>query len=173
MSITLHMVTSLDGFACKENNDIAWMDATWGTYDKGVEMNADILKTIDCYIMGSHTYELALQLGWPYGETHTIVVTSRNLPDPNKNVEFYASDLKALAQQNAHKNAWLVGGPLLCQEFLKLNLVNEVCLTIVPIVLGEGISLFKGSEHKLQLKEMTAFKNGMIDLWYQVIPAES
>ncbi len=168
MSVTLHMVASLDGFIAKKDNDVSWMDAPENTYDKGVEMTADVLETIDCYVMGSHTYELALELGWPYGDTQTIVVTSRTLPSTRKSVEFYSGDLKVLAQKFEQKNVWLVGGAMLCQEFLRLNLVDEVCLTVVPILLGEGVALFGGNEHTLRLKEVTAFKNGMVDLWYTV-----
>ena len=168
MSVTLHMVASLDGFITKKGNDVSWMDPPGDTYDQGMEMTADVLETIDCFIMGSHTYELALELGWPYGDTQTIVVTSRIFPPARESVEFYSGDLKALAEKLQQKNVWLVGGAILCQEFLRLNLVDEVCLTIVPILLGDGISLFGGSEHKLHLKDVTAFKNGMIDLWYTV-----
>lgn len=168
MNVTLHMVASLDGFVAKKDNDVSWIDASWDTYDKGVEMTADVLKTIDCYIMGSHTYELALKLGWPYGDTQAIVVTNRELTSTRKSVEFYSGDLKALMKKLGQKNVWLVGGPTLCQEFLRLNLVDKVCLSIVPILLGSGLALFAGSEQKLHLKDMTAFKNGMIDLWYEV-----
>jgi len=166
MSITLHMVVSLDGFIAKKDNDVAWMDAPENTYAQGVEMTAEVLETIDCYVMGSRTYELALELGWPYGETQTIVVTSRTFLSTRKNVEFYAGDLKALAEKLGSKNIWLGGGAMLCQEFLRLKLVDEICLTVVPTILGDGIALFGGSAHNLRLKEVTAFKNGMIDLWY-------
>lgn len=166
--VTIHMVSSLDGFIAKEDNDVSWMDASWDSYDKGMEITADVIKTIDCYIMGSHTYEMALKLGWPYGDTQTIVVTNRELTSTRNSVEFYSGDLKALIKKFGQKHVWLVGGPTLYQEFLRLNLVDEICLSIVPILLGGGIALFGGSEQKLRLKDMTAYKNGMIDLWYEV-----
>ena len=104
MSVTLHMVASLDGFIAKKDNDVSWMEASWATYDKGVEITADILKTIDCYIMGSRTYELALKLGWPYGDTQTIVTTTRKLTSTRTTVEFYSGDLKALMKKLGQKN---------------------------------------------------------------------
>lgn len=173
MSITLHMAVSLDGLVGKDDNDISWMEASWSNYPEGQELSAEhvaeVLSSIDCYIMGSKTYELALKLGWPYGDKQTLVVTKRKLTTDKKNVEFCSSDLPALAKNLENKKAWLVGGPVLCQEFLRLKLVDQICLTVFPIVLGKGVSLFGGSEHRLVLKEMTAFKNGMVDMWYDVL----
>ena len=166
--VTIHMVTSLDGFIAKKDNDVSWMEASWGIYDKGVGMTPDVMDTIDCYIMGSRTYELALELGWPNGDTQTIVVTNRERSSTRDSVEFYSGDLIALVKELGQKNAWLVGGPTLYQEFLRLSMVDSICLTIVPILLGDGFPLFSGGEQKLRLKDMTAFNNGMIDLWYEV-----
>src|ERR1700761_4887987 len=94
-TITIHMVSSVDGYIAKPDNSIAWFDTT-DTYDKGVtgEDVEQFLKTIDCYIMGAATYELALELskkyGWAYGDTPTIVLTHRQLPVERPNIEFYA-----------------------------------------------------------------------------------
>jgi dihydrofolate reductase len=169
MSVTLHMVTSLDGFIAKKDDDSSWMDVSWSPYDKGKEMTAEILDTIDCYIIGSRTYELALRLGWPYGDKRTIVTTQRKIPAFGPNVEFYSGDLVDLVKDPGQKNAWLVGGPTLAREFFRLKLVDKVCLTVAPILLGQGVALFDGQEQKLHLTDMTAFKNGMIDLWYDVV----
>ena len=79
--ITIHMVSSLDGFIAKKDNSISWFDTSCN-YDKGVEGQnpEEFLKKIDCYVMGSRTYELALELsksyGWAYGDKPTIVITN-------------------------------------------------------------------------------------------------
>jgi dihydrofolate reductase len=81
--ITIHMVSSLDGYIAKKDNSVSWFQ-TNDNYEQGVNVTeqqaAEFLKTIDCYVMGSHTYELALQLskayGWPYGDVPTIVLTT-------------------------------------------------------------------------------------------------
>ena len=81
--ITLHMVSSLDGFIAKKDNSVSWMDST-GVYEAGASISqeeiAAFIKSIDCYVLGSRTYEHALELGWPYGDTPVVVVTSRELP---------------------------------------------------------------------------------------------
>jgi dihydrofolate reductase len=76
-TVTLHVVTSVDGFIAKKDNSVSWMDSPGDVYEKGVaEGNADdVVAAIDCFVLGARTYEHALQLGWPYGDTPTVVVT--------------------------------------------------------------------------------------------------
>ena len=68
--LTVHMVSSLDGYIAKKDNSISWFE-TSDNYEKGVTVAdqdvAAFLKTIDCYVMGSRTYELALKLSKSYG----------------------------------------------------------------------------------------------------------
>src|ERR1700709_2089275 len=92
--VTIHMVSSLDGYIAKKDNSVSWFE-TADKYEKGVDVTKqdveEFLKTIDCYEMGSRTYELALELsksyGWPYGDVPTIVLTHRNLPVDRQNIE--------------------------------------------------------------------------------------
>ena len=179
--VTLHMVSSLDGFIAKKDNDISWME-TASVYEGGVSISheeiAAFLKTIDCYVMGSRTYEHALELGWPYGDTPVVVVTSRAWPPAGtkKNVEFYSGDLQTLVDVKLaprYRNTWLVGGAMLCQHFLELGLVDEIKLTIAPVLLGEGLRLFDGHlpEQKWKLSNTIAYKNGFVELSYSLARA--
>ncbi len=174
-TITLHMVSSLDGFIAKPDNTVSWMDSPGGVYEAGVSISeeevATFLKGIDCYVMGSRTYEHALELGWPYGDTPTVVITNRELPPAKKSVEFYSGDLKKLIDEILAprcRNIWLVGGAMVCQRFLELGLVDEIRLTIAPVLLGEGLRLFGGSltEEHWNLKNVVAYKNGFVELSY-------
>jgi hypothetical protein len=69
--VTLHMVSSLDGFITKKDNSVSWLDSAGSVYEAGVSISeeeaAAFVKVIDCYVLGSRTYEHALELGWPYG----------------------------------------------------------------------------------------------------------
>jgi dihydrofolate reductase len=173
-TVTLHMVSSLDGFIAKKDNTVSWLDSPGSVYEAGVSISAEesaaFLKTIDCYVLGSRTYEHALELGWPYGDTPTVVVTGRELSSTKKNVEFYSGDLKTLVDAKLaprFRNIWLVGGAKLAQRFLELGLVNEIRFTIAPILLGEGLRLFDGlTEKRWNLKNVVAYKNGFVELLY-------
>jgi dihydrofolate reductase len=176
--VTLHVVSSLDGFIAKKDNTISWMDSPGDVYEKGVsEGDADdAVASIDCFVLGSRTYEHALELGWPYGDTPTIVLTSRKLPSSRSTVEFYSGDLRKLVEEilasrygNARcANIWLVGGAKLCQSFLRLGLVDEIRLMIAPVTLGDGLALFGNSdgEQKWLLKNVVGYKNGFVELSY-------
>jgi len=173
-SVTLHMVSSLDGFIARNDNSVSWLDNT-GVYQAGVSISEEeaalFVKGIDCYVLGSRTYDHALELGWPYGDTPTVVVTSREWPPARKSVEFYSGDLKTLVDVKLaprYRNIWLVGGAMLCQRFLELGLVDQIKLTIAPVLLGEGLRLFGGSlpEEKWNLKNVVAYKNGFVELSY-------
>ena len=173
--VTLHMVSSLDGFIAKKDNSVSWLDSIGSVYEAGVSISeeeaAAFVKGIDCYVMGSRTYEHALELGWPYGDTPAMVLTGRKLPTARKSVEFYSGDLKALVEVQLaprYRNIWLVGGAMLCQRFLELGLVDEIMLTIAPVLLGDGLRLFGGSltEERWNLKNVVAYKNGFVELSY-------
>jgi len=172
--VTLHVVSSLDGFIAKKDNTVSWLEGG-SVYEAGVSISdeeaAAFLKAIDCYVLGSRTYEHALQLGWPYGDTPTVVVTNRKLASAKKSVEFYSGDLKKLVDEilaPRYRNIWLAGGAILCQKFLKLGLVDEIRLTIAPVLLGEGLHLFGGDgvEQKWKLKNTVAYENGFVELSY-------
>ena len=66
--ITVHMVSSLDGMIAKKDNSVSWFETT-DYYEKGIDEQgtADFLKTLDCYVMGSRTYEHAMELSKAYG----------------------------------------------------------------------------------------------------------
>jgi dihydrofolate reductase len=176
--VTIHMVSSLDGIIAKKDNSVSWFE-TSDYYEKGVtEQNTEeFLKTIDCYVMGSRTYEHALELsksyGWSYGDVPTIVVTHRNLPVDRTNIEIYSGDLNKLVNERLkpnYKNVWLVGGAMLAKDFIRLKLADEIRLSILPIILGDGTLFFNhiGQEQALHLKDVTTYKSGMVELCYEI-----
>jgi len=176
--ITIHMVSSLDGIIAKKDNSVSWFE-TSDFYEKGVsEQNTEeFLKTIDCYVMGARTYEHALELsksyGWVYGDVPTIVITHRNLPVDRQNIEIYTGDLNKLVNERLktkYKNIWVVGGAMLVKDFIRLKLADEISLSVLPVILGDGTPFFDhiGQEQILHLKDVTAYKTGMVELWYEI-----
>jgi dihydrofolate reductase len=176
--ITVHMVSSLDGIIAKKDNSVSWFD-TSDHYEKGVipENAEEFLKSIDCYVMGSRTYEHALELsksyGWAYGNTPTIVITQRHLPVERPNIEIFSGDLNKLVDEQLkpkYKNVWVVGGAVLAKDFIRLKLANEIRLSVMPIILGDGTVFFDqvGMEQALHLKDVNAYKSGMVELVYEI-----
>lgn len=174
------MISSLDGFIAKKDNSVAWFE-TADYYEKGVELTEQdtekFLKEIDCYVMGSRTYEHALELsksyGWAYGDTPTIVLAHRNLQVGRQNIEIYSGDLNRLVEERlkpAYKRVWIVGGASLVKDFIRLKLADEIRMSIIPIILGEGTLFFDhiGLEQALHLKEVTGYRSGSVELCYEV-----
>jgi dihydrofolate reductase len=178
--ITIHMVSSLDGYIAKKDNSVSWFE-TSDNYENGASFSEQdqekFLKTIDCYVMGSRTYEHAVELsksyGWAYGDTPTIVLTHRKLPIDRQNIETYSGDLIKLVNERLrpnYENVWLVGGAKLTKDFIRLNLADEIRQSIIPIILGEGTPFFDqiGQEQPLHLKDVTAYKSGTVELRYEI-----
>ena len=102
--VTIHMVASLDGFIARKDGRVDWLETSDAFEDGDTldpEFIQEFLKTIDCYVMGSRTYETALAFeargfGWSYGDKPTFVLTRRELPRTRDTVEFYSGDLARL-----------------------------------------------------------------------------
>jgi dihydrofolate reductase len=173
--VTLHMVSSLDGFIARRDNSVSWLEDSGGVYEAGVSISPEeveaFVKSVDCYVMGSRTYEHALELGWPYGDTPCLVLTRRQLHAVKANVEFHSGDLSEFMTTKIaprFRNVWLVGGAKLSQLFLALGLVDEIRLTLAPVLLGDGLRLFgeASDEKRWKLKNVRAYKNGFVEVHY-------
>jgi dihydrofolate reductase len=174
--VTLHAVSSLDGFIARKDNSVSWLEGNGQVYEAGRFVSDEeieaFVRSVDCYVLGSRTYEHALELGWPYGDTPAVVVTGRKLTSTRNSVEFCSGDMKALVDEKfagRYRNVWLVGGARLAQSFLKLGLVDEIRLTIAPVLLGDGLRLFGdlSAEQSWDLKDVVAYRNGFVELSYE------
>ena len=179
--VTIHMAASLDGFIARKDGRVDWLE-TKDEYAGGATMDPgfveSFLKTIDCYVMGSRTYETALRFetqgfGWAYGDKPTFVLTSRTLPRTRDSVEFHSGDLAQFVNgrlRPAYRSIWFAGGGVVSCECLRLGLADEIIYSILPIVIGDGISFFGklDKDISLHLVEVNAYKTGMVELRYQV-----
>ena len=179
--ITIHMVACLDGFIARKDGRVDWME-TPDTFEGGEilepEFIQEFLKSIDCYVMGSRTYETALDFeakgyGWSYGDKPTFVLTHRELPKTRDSVEFYSGDLARLVNERlkpAFRSIWFVGGGAVAGDCLRLGLADEVRYSILPILIGEGIPFFGGLDKDiaLHLVEVKAYGSGMVALRHEV-----
>jgi dihydrofolate reductase len=179
--VTIHMAASLDGYIARKDGRVDWLETSdefAGGETMDPEFVAAFLKTIDCYVMGSRTYETALAfesqgLGWSYTDKPTFVLTTRKLPRTRDSVEFYAGDLAQLVNgrlRPTYRSIWFVGGGMVSAECLRLGLADDIRHTILPILIGEGIAFFASLDRDvaLHLTEVKAYKSGMVGLRYEV-----
>ena len=179
--VTIHMAASLDGFVARKDGRVDWLE-TADEFAGGETLDAAtaaaFVQTIDCYVMGSRTYETALAFeakgfGWVYGDKPTVVLTSRDLPRIRPSVEFYAGDLTALVNERlrpAFRSIWFVGGGALSGECLRLGLADELRYSILPVLIGNGLSFFDRLDRDvaLHLREVKGYTTGMVALHYDV-----
>jgi dihydrofolate reductase len=179
--VTIHMAASVDGFIARKDGRVDWLE-TSDEFAGGDTMDAEFvaafLETIDCYVMGSRTYETALGFeakgfGWSYGDKPTFVLTHRELPRTRDTVEFYAGDLAEFVNTRlrpSFRSIWCVGGGALSGECLRLGLADEVRYSILPVLIGDGIRFFDrlDTDVALHLSEIKAYKSGMVALRYDV-----
>ena len=175
------MAASLDGFIARKDGRVDWLE-TSDEFAEGENLDPGFvetfLKTIDCYVMGSRTYETALSfgakgLGWPYGAKPTFVLTSRDLTRIRDTVEFHSGDLAQFVNgrlRRAFRSIWFVGGGAVSGECLRLGLADEIRYSILPILIGDGIRFFEklDKDVNLHLTEVKAYKSGTVALCYKV-----
>lgn len=179
--VTIHMAASLDGFIARRDGSVDWLE-TSDHFEGGDAMTPEVvsefLKTIDCYVMGSRTYETALEFeakgfGWAYGDKPVFVLTSRELRKVRETVEFYSGGLAFLVNERLRptfRSTWFVGGGEVSGECLRLGLADEVRYSIMPVLIGAGIRFFDrlASDVHLHLAEVKAYESGMVALRYEV-----
>src|SRR5690348_1661716 len=169
--VTIHMAASLDGFIARKDGRVDWLETSdefvGGETMEPASVEA-FLKTIDCYVMGSRTYETAMNFeargfGWSYGDKPTFVLTRRELPKVRETVEFYSGDVARLVNQRlrpAFRSIWFVGGGVVAGECLRRGLADEVRYSILPVLIGDGVSFFEKLDRDvaLHLTEVNAYK---------------
>ena len=179
--VTIHMAASLDGFIARKDGRTDWLE-TSDHFEGGETLTPEFIQeflgTIDCYVMGSRTYETALDfeakgVGWAYGDKPVFVLTHRTLRKTRDTVQFCSGDLAGLVSESwkpRFRSIWFAGGGEVCAECLRLGLADEVRYSILPVVIGDGISFFEGLDRDvaLHLLETKAYQSGIVALRYEV-----
>ncbi|MDH5533240.1 MAG: dihydrofolate reductase family protein [Candidatus Pacebacteria bacterium] len=171
--IILYIAQSLDGYISTKDGSVSWLDEFNNTgEDLGFN---DFIDGIDVDIQGSKTYQQVLDFDIPYPYTgKSFVLTNRNdLEKPSGvDIEFYSGELANLvdkAKSVSKKNVWLIGGANVVQQFLKESLIDEIILFTMPVVLGDGISLFNKTKLvKTKLINSNVYDSGIIMSHYKL-----
>jgi len=167
--VILYIATSLDGYIAREDGGIDWLQGD-GSDPQGDLGYLKFYETIDTVIMGKTTYDQVLTFGeYPYKGIKNYVFTSESR-DNRDDVIFINENVKELIdklKRETGKSIWVIGGAGILDYFMKENLIDEYIISIIPTILGKGISLFKGNnpEINLQLKHSKNI-NGIVEVHY-------
>ncbi len=139
--VVYYIAASLDGYIAKADGNLDWL------YEHGRDYTGydEVYQTMDTIIMGRSTYDWVLANGqWSYTKK-CYVFTHRN-DEPRFGVEFVHGDVGSFLQSLRQKpgaKIWLIGGAEIADAFIKAGLVDEFIITVIPVIIGGGIPLFK------------------------------
>ena len=165
---SVYIATSLDGYIARQDGGIDWLHIV---EQPGEDYGyAAFWNSIDTLVMGRKTYETALGFGdWPYADKRCVVLSHRSA-SAHHGEEFFCGEPESLAEKLAAEGAHRVyvdGGEVI-RQFLAAGLVDDLTLSVVPVLLGDGIPLFRagGPEQRLALIEGRTFPSGLVQLRY-------
>jgi dihydrofolate reductase len=167
--IRLFIASSLDGYIARTSGDVDWL---FTDQDYGY---TEFLAEVDTVIMGNKTYQQVLSFGeYPYKGKKSFVFSKTLQGETDNNVEFVGGDLKSFIntlRQSSDRDIWLVGGGETIHYFMKHRFVDELILSIHPIILGNGIPLIvkdASLETALELKNVKSYDSGLLQVFYDL-----
>ncbi|WP_416838450.1 dihydrofolate reductase family protein [Haloferax sp. DFSO52] len=173
--ITLYIAASVDGYIATDDGGVEWLNEFEQDTANGdiTEAYEEFFDSLDCLVMGATTYEQIRGFGaWPYEDRPTYVFTHRDLPRATETVEFVDGDVDSVATEleTQYDHIWLVGGAHLAREFLREHHVDELRLSVIPVLLGSGIPLFTEDHEtrRLQHLDTTTYNSGIVELHYKI-----
>lgn len=183
MKCSVYIATSADGYIAAADGSVDWLhtagnkDVDMGSEDMGFKAFMD---SVDCMIMGRKCMEMISSMNlspeqWVYGDMRIIVLSNTVKEAPEnlrEKIEMYSGDINELIQnleRSGLKHAYIDGGSTIT-TFINLKLINEMIITKIPVLLGDGIPLFGKIDKivKLEKAEAKAYQNGFIQIKYSV-----
>ena len=177
MKVSVYIATSLDGFIARRDGSIDWLNEANAVVPEGEDCGfMAFMDSVDTLIMGRKTYEQVLSFDqWPYGDTPVVVLSHNSIKIPShvsdtvsSSAESPAALLTRLAGQ-AVKHVYVDGGTTI-QGFLAESLIDEITITQIPVVIGDGIPLFAPQDKDITLTHLntTAYEFGFVQSKYSV-----
>jgi dihydrofolate reductase len=172
MTLSVFVGTSLDGFIARPNGDFDFLPEGGGE-PHGYE---EFMASVDALVIGRKTFEKVLTLGaWPYGNKRVVVLSSRRVDLSavvGGVVEQMAGTPAEIVAQLADSGAHhlYIDGGITIQEFLRAGLIQRLIITRVPVLIGEGISLFATLPHDIRLRHVATrqYPSGLVQSEYEV-----
>lgn len=172
---SVFIATSLDGFISRKDGSIDWLNEANASLPQGEDCGYKAFAdSIDVLVMGRNTFDLVRTFDtWPYGDKQVVVLSSQSVDIPPQwqiNVSHSSAAPDILLQQleaRGFRHAYIDGG-ITIQRFLRAGLINEITVTLIPILLGEGRSLFGALEKdvKLKLERIKTYEFGFVQVTY-------
>lgn len=170
----MYIACSLDGFIAGPNDDLSWLPGADGTpmppADEAIGYE-EFMADIGALLMGRGTYDVAsgFEGNWQGDAPPILVATTRPLEPVGPTIRAVSGDITVLVKEALEaaggKDVYLDGGNLIRQA-LDAGLIDDMIITLVPVVLGEGHALFAGvsARHRLEFVSHVSYGGGMVQL---------
>ena len=168
--VRVFLACSLDGFLAGPEDELDWLPT-----DAGIEDTfTPFLASIGALAMGRRTFDVvrAMPGSWPYGARPMVIATRRPLDDAPPQIEACAGSIDEVVARArtlaGDRDVYLDGGALV-RSALDAALVDDLTLTLVPIVLGAGRPLFAGAARRASFTLLGArpIGAGLVQLRYR------
>jgi dihydrofolate reductase len=173
--IIVHIATSADGFVARPDGTLDWLTDRPGPRPAGFYGLPEFERSIDAKILGRKTFERSLELGARFGGKTVHYVFSRRPPPASvpPGVQFVTEPIPAFAARlraAPGKNIWMMGGGDIIASFLDAGALDQVIVTVVPVLIGQGIPLFAERQRDvpLRLLGVEQFADGVVQQHYEV-----
>jgi dihydrofolate reductase len=181
LKVSAFVAASLDGFIARKNGSIDWLIAANTLMPEGEDCGyREFLSNIQAIVMGRNTFDQIADFNpWPYESKRVIVMSHRALTIPyalagkfSHSSDSPISLVERLASEGV-RHIYVDGGKTI-QSFLNANIVTDITITLIPIILGQGIPLFGPTEGDIPLihVETRAFNFGFVQLKYRMKPMQ-
>jgi dihydrofolate reductase len=168
--VILYIAMTLDGMIADKHDGFSFLEP-YDTVESVKTSYEQLMRRTDTLLIGRRTYEVIQSMGvdWPY-PNHLCYVYGKNVQQ-SKNITIIDTDISSHVRgllEKEGQDIWLVGGGKLVHALLSQDLIDLMIITIIPIVLGQGIPLFLPLEH-LRFFDLIDSKtdSGLIMLTYQ------
>lgn len=171
--LIIYISTSLDGYIAKPNDDLRFLSVV---EKEGEDYGySAFIETVDTVIMGRKTYDWVMKhmSEFPHADKKTYIITHTYQPDIGSTT-FYTGNLIELVKSlksETGKDIFCDGGAETVNSLLNEKLIDELIISVIPVLLGNGIRLFKDDrpEQNLELISVQSFETGLIQSHYKTI----
>lgn len=145
--VRVYIAASLDGFIAGPDDDLSWLPTEAGPEGEGALGYEAFMAEVGAMLMGRRTYDVvnSFEGDWPYGQTPVLVATHRDLEPFAPTVRAVSGSmdtmLDAALEAAAGRDVYVDGGALI-QAALEVGRVDELIVTLAPVLLGGGVPLF-------------------------------
>lgn len=174
---SVFVATSLDGYIARLDGSIDWLVQANAAVPNGEDCGYKaFMETVDALVMGRNTFEQVLTFGeWPYGDKKVVVLTRKGVAVPEALRQTVSTSSEApvsLAERLSSaglQHLYIDGGQTI-QSFLRGGLIDELTITAIPILLGEGKPLFGSVRQDVHLAHVSthAYPFGFVQSKYRV-----